>query len=427
MADEFDDELQRPRRSGTGIDRLTTGVLGLPVAAAREGLGNMGTDIANLGRRAIGGQTQPRPGYPRTAQLASQVQQGAADFARSNQSLLTNVQTGLRNATGTLPAVPQQQAQPSPGVAALTNLNPQGIQGMARTAAAPARPATPLIGDLGSTGASRPVQAGNGIAMSITDGIPGFTNDRATVAGASPMPAGGVGTVGNGAGTFSQLNPGDSRLAIDRFERANQERARMIEESRRGQLGEGGGRLTIVRDSTRAPSRADIQNARLDAMQAQTNLQNQQGTQAMLAGIDERQTSAVQRQRMQQDITSGAMEMQASVQLQRLRDQIADPSLSDSDRAAARQAYNVLATQAKDRYLPQDVVLGQGNNGPVIGRQIIDLTTGLPVAGGTQAGGSLPMGVTREAAIAEAKAAVAAGVDKDAVNQRLAIWGLDPV
>lgn len=370
-----------------------------------------------------------------------------------------NVKGGVLAATGASPAAPAQQAAPASG---------------SRPAPAAATPATaanmPGQGDIpAGNGYTR---VGNGIAMRVgADGTPEFTNDAAAVSGASAMPAGGIGgrqaqqsapgsmvapdgsrvlasgsktpdqefarlgsvaNLGNGIGMASFGNDGDSRLAMERFQRANDIRAQAIQDSRRGGIGEGGGRVTVVGDnswlaSRRAPTLAERQRARLDAMGAQTEAVRSQAQQGILSGIDERQTSAMQRQRMQQDITSGAMEMQASVQLQRLRDQIADPSLSDSDRAAARQAYNVLATQAKDRYLPQDVVLGQGNNGPVIGRQIIDLTTGLPVAGGAQAGGSLPMGVTREAAITEAKAAVAAGVDKDAVNQRLAIWGLDPI
>ncbi|MHA4875421.1 hypothetical protein, partial [Enterococcus faecium] len=77
-------------------------------------------------------------------------------------------------------------------------------------------------------------------------------------------------------------------MAIDRFERANQERAQMIQASRRGEIGEGGGRVTVVRDSSRSPTLADLQNARLDARQAQTEGQRQQTQQGVANSAVER-------------------------------------------------------------------------------------------------------------------------------------------
>ncbi|WP_220814984.1 hypothetical protein [Pseudomonas paralcaligenes] len=115
----------------------------------------------------------------------------------------------------------------------------------------------------------------------------------------------------------------------------------MIEESRRGQLGEGGGRLTVVRDSSRAPSRADIQNARLDAMQAQTNLQNQKGTQAMLAGLDLRKISELQRQRLQQEIQSGNLAIERGQTLGGILAGL--PGLQGEERAQAGRNYLMIA------------------------------------------------------------------------------------
>lgn len=76
---------------------------------------------------------------------------------------------------------------------------------------------------------------------------------------------GSTANLGNGVGEFSQLQDGDSALALERFERANQEREKMIQASRRGQIGEGGGRVTVVRDSSRGPTIAELQNARLSS------------------------------------------------------------------------------------------------------------------------------------------------------------------
>lgn len=198
-----------------------------------------------------------------------------------------------------------------------------------------------LAGALPSPAGNGWTRAGNGVAMSITDGIPGFTNEPAAVAGAQAMPSGGMGNMANGRGTFSQLEPGAARLAQETYERANQERARMIEESRRGQLGEGSGRLTVVRDSSRAPSRADIQNARLDAMQAQTNLQNQKGTQAMLAGLDLRKISELQRQRLQQEIQSGNLAIEREQTLGGILAGL--PGLQGEERAQAGRNYLMIA------------------------------------------------------------------------------------
>jgi hypothetical protein len=75
--------------------------------------------------------------------------------------------------------------------------------------------------------------------------------------------AGSAANVGNGVGTFSQAEAGSAQLALERFERAGQEREKMIAASRSGQIGEGGGRVTVVRDSSRAPTIAELQNSRI--------------------------------------------------------------------------------------------------------------------------------------------------------------------
>ncbi|WP_262880419.1 hypothetical protein, partial [Pseudomonas paralcaligenes] len=210
-------------------------------------------------------------------------------------------------------------------------------------------------------------RTGNGVAVRTgANGVQEFSNDPEALAGARGMPSGGVGRVGDGRGTFSQLEPGTSKLALERFERANQERARMIEESRRGQLGEGGGRLTIVRDSTRAPSRADVQNAQLDARLAQTEAQRQ-ATQQAGADADLRRASETQRmgteqltqQRMQQQIAEGDLSVQDRQRLDQLRGQINDQSLSAQERAAALEAYNNLAVTPDARLRVQQEGVSQ--------------------------------------------------------------------
>ncbi|PIA74318.1 hypothetical protein CDR19_04440 [Ectopseudomonas toyotomiensis] len=272
------------------------------------------------------------------------------------------------------------------GTRAALGVQPQSIiDGMSTPAqAAPAVQSTAAPTQAQSIASDMPNQAS---APVQADAV-GQTQSMITVNGRTPQ------SIGDGMGAFSQMQPGDSQLALGRFERANQERQRMIEISRRGQIGEGGGRVTVVRDSSRAPSIADIQNARLDARQAQTSLQNQQAQQSILSGMDERLTGQLQRQRLSQEVDQGALASQDQRRLQSLRDQIADPNLGADQREAARSAYTSLSTPAKDRYQSQDIIIGRDENGRDIrGSQLIDVTTGRPVSTG---GVSRRMSVTRQ-------------------------------
>ena len=218
------------------------------------------------------------------------------------------------------------------------------------------------------------------------------------------------------------MNPGDSALAFGRFERANQEREKMIQASRRGVIGEGGGRVTVVRDSTKSPTIGELQLARLYQRQAKTE--------AARAGTQEsRETNRLQRIKTEQDIASGAMELQSAQAVQQLRDMMADPSLTDDQRQSAMQSYAALTTPAKDRYILQDTVIASDPiTGPKYGKVAIDVLTGRPVAGGIGDGSlGLPAGVSKEQALSQAKAAIASGAPKDAVNRRLQDMGLDPI
>lgn len=333
-------------------------------------------------------------------------------------------------------------------------------------APSPAAPAAPAAGGPAQRPADAPTagrgvpgwqrtgigadRQGGEIAMRQgANGVTEFTNEAATPGAvsagrgvpapgsrpaASPQPRLGVpgygsaANVGDGVGTFSQAEAGSAQLAQERFERAGDEREKMIAASRRGEMGEGGGRVTVVRDSTRSPSLAEIQNNRLESRQLQDRIAaTDAGTRAAEAG-QRMGTEQLNQQRLLQQLDEGEVAATDRQRLEDLRAKIADPAASEEERNAARQAYNVLATQAKDRYITQDVVMGQGNNGPVIGRQVIDVTTGQPVAAGG-AGGvqGLPQGVTIERAMSEAQAAIAAGVPREAVNERLRMWGIDPV
>jgi hypothetical protein len=230
-------------------------------------------------------------------------------------------------------------------------------------------------------------QVGNGIAMrTSTGGVPEFTNEATALSGAGAMPAGGIGRVGDGVGGgLSVGDPGDAQLAIERFGRANEIRAEAIA-ARPREAGDTG-RVTVIEDSSRAPTykdraRAaiDSQRAQSDAMRARARQGEAQTNQGIALDQQRMQTEQLNQQRLQQELATGQYAMQDRERIAALQARMVDPSLSEAERSSAREAYTSLTTPAKDRYIAQDVVMGQGNNGPVIGRQIIDATTGKPVA-----------------------------------------------
>lgn len=225
----------------------------------------------------------------------------------------------------------------------------------------------------------------------------------------APTPAqelaatGSAANLGNGVGTFSQMQAGDSALALNRFERANQERQKMVDIAHRGELGNNGGQVTVVKDSSRMPTLQERQLARLDALQAntdatRTNAQTGANLASQRIANEQQQmgTEALNQQRLQQDIQQGGYGLQDQQRIDGLKASMVDPRLTQQQREEARDTYINLITQPKDRYRSQDVILGRDENGRDIrGTQLIDVTTGQPVAGGTTQGAPLRRSVTR--------------------------------
>lgn len=366
--------LGMPTRKPSGQTSSTgSRVLDVPLGAAQAVAGAVRTPIAagqdairNAAAYVAGGDPATLPGGS-TRYRDEAVGQFEAGVERVGGAL-SGIGEAARSALGVQPRQEQPAEQPRLGMP-----RPQAEQVQAEQ---------PRLGMPGRAGADWN-QAGEGIAGRVGENdVPEFTNDPAAVAGAGTGSQ--VGSVGNGRGTLSVGQPGDSQLALDRFGRANDIRAQTIQESRRGQIGEGGGRVTVVRDGSRAPTRDDFLRARLQGMQAETDARQQQAGLQVSQDARQAQADQLNQQRLQQQIAESDLGMQDRQRLEQLRAQISDPNISEEQRNTARQSYNVLATQAKDRYIAQDVVLGQGNNGPVIGRQIIDVTTGQPVAQGGQ-------------------------------------------
>lgn len=380
-----------PKNASIGLDDMLQGAGNLPVSAARDFANNIGTDIRNVAASTVDGKPIPRPGYPNTQAAYEQMTRGGERFAEANMSLVTNAKPAVRESLGLEvdPQAAQQQAAaakaPANGYASenydqlvKTQTAKQPI-----TQEAPAvtvdQQSPPQDGFV-DTGLGQGLQGGAIAARRGTGGVMEFSNDAKVQAAAGSMPADGVGSVGDGIGTFSQGQAGDSKLALDRFERANVIRAQTVKEGRQGVVGEGGGRLTIVADSSRSPSLQDFQHARLNERVAQTAALDKRGARedqqlALNVNRDNRESAAagIEMQTAQMGLDSG-------LRIEEIRQQLTDPTLPADQRARLERSYASLTTSAKDRYVLQDAVLGTDAYGdPKYGKIALDVVTGQPV------------------------------------------------
>lgn len=406
------------------------------------------------GPRGVVGQAAPAaPAQPRLGTgdlgkwLSNQPTTRMPEYRFGARRQPLSGESGGAGSSGQLPTATQSSAvslaAPSPAAAAPATaspaLTPERIQAMTRQAVrtpfaggAPALPginqALPEDNGWRRTGFGARRQGGDIAARVDANGQAEFSNDAGTVASASgnygnfgarrsagtpaaqpgygafrrtPEDLAATGTaanLGNGVGTFSQAQAGDAQLALDRFERANQQRQQMVQTAQRGELGNNGGQVNIVRDSSRSPTISEVQNARLEGQLARTDaLRQNSNSDAALASqriASEQQqmgTEDLQQQRLAQQVQGGDFDLQQQDRIDQLRAQLADPSLSDEQRAQAQQAYTYLTTSAKDRYRTQDVILGRDDTGrDVRGTQLFDVTTGQPVAAGAQQASTAP-------------------------------------
>lgn len=260
---------------------------------------------------------------------------------------LNHLQKTGRDALGAQPIAEQMAVDPANA--------PATAAGVPTASAAPVAtqgdtPEAPRLGVRGwrGTGIGADRQGGEIATRTGADGVPEFTNEAATpgaVSGAVPearygmrrdQPAGSAASVGDGRGTFSQGEAGDAKMAMERFERANQIRS---ETQRPRELGDAGGRVTVVADSSRAPSIPELMRARQEGRQAQTEALRAQTQQETAAGNQRMATEQLQQQKLQQDLAMGRFGVQDRQRLAALQAKLADPSLSQEDRAAAQQSY----------------------------------------------------------------------------------------
>lgn len=299
-----------------------------------------------------------------------------------------NIKADVRDVLGVKPLPSQAQAPVADGQgqAAAPSAPTAATQGGSSEGQAASQAASQAATAGGSewqsTGIGRD-QAGGEIFMRAgADGVPEFTNEAATPGAASgaQSPKAGYGTIrptqssapgsmtapsgarvlasgshtpdtefaalgsaanlGNGVGGFSQNTAGSAALALERFGRANEIRAGT---QRPRELGDNGGRLTVVRDSSRAPTMADLQNAKLDARQAQTADIRERTAQSTQQQQRESMNSAVDRQLRSFEAAQAQLGLADRQRLSELQQSILDPSIPAEQRRALAEQYRVLS------------------------------------------------------------------------------------
>ncbi len=413
-----------------GAGKVAVGVAGYPVLAAYDGVRNAAGSLA-------GGDTSQIEQYRGGAR--NLISEGAEQVSTASANLRERTATATRDALGIdqAPAVGVPRAKASaPAVPSAPAAGPAAAAEQAAPTAAGQNVTEPGPG-VGWVRTGNGVGAAGGeIAMRRNEqGQVEFTNETASpeaVAGAKAMPAGGFGVprrgaesedlvgrgsaanVGNGVGTFSQMEAGSSAEALARFERANKIRGEQIAE-------DGGLKVAGIRDSSRMPTAAELVNNRLERQDTRDQLDAARTNQDAQLTASRVATEGMQQQKLQQEIEAGQYSVQDRQRIAALQAQMTDPNLSLEERLAAQQAYTSLTTQAKDRFKSQDVILGRDDTGKDIrGTQLIDVTTGQPVAGAV--GSS-----QRRAAVTMAEVeqtAKARGISSDEVIQRLQSAGV---
>ena len=433
--------VSRPLKAGVGTaGNLVTALTAVPIDAGRNAIiRRAGGDPST----AEGGDTKYQDMAFGTLKPRLDAVSGAYDSAANSLS------SSVLSATGAAPLT--QPSAPTPARSAVNTASPAGSETPSDAGAAPESPQS-IASQYYATNIGTDSQGGQIVMSRGKNGVPEFSNDSVAQDGAQAMPVGGIGgqplrtpgvsnmaddvalekrgsinNIGNGiGGGLSVGAPGDAALALGRFERANQEREKMVQISRRGGIGEGGGRVTIVRDSSRAPSNREILALRAANQQESIGLARdqarQQAQQSIMAGMDERLTNQLNRQKTGIDMQVAQLGLNSGLRTEAIRQQLADPSLLDDQRARLERSYASLTTSAKDRYVLQDAVIGVDAAGdPKYGKIALDVVTGQPV--GQNQGGQPATRTTATSAEVDA-AAKQAGKSRAEILQAMKVKGI---
>lgn len=311
----------------TGALQVGAGLVSAAPAYAADGLRIAGSTLA-------GGDPDTLPGgRDKYRKMNSDMLGiGFGKVADAGASAVGSAQAAGRDALGVRPAQPSAPSVQS----ALAPVAAPALTPASTAAGADAppsqQPQAPAVQAPPALDPNAWANAGNGISARLgINGAPEFTNEAATpgsVTGAQAMPDSGfarlgvrqnasqpgamtapagsrtlasgtnaprgdaefarlgtINNIGNGDGGLSVGEDGDAQMAIGRFDRANQIRAEM-NASRPREIGDNGGRATVVRDSSRAPTLAERLNDRRERADASADLDQRR------VANDERRTDA---------------------------------------------------------------------------------------------------------------------------------------
>ncbi|ONM45429.1 hypothetical protein BXT89_03115 [Halopseudomonas pachastrellae] len=317
---------------------------------------------SNLPDYGAGERQRAEQKAQRRAERAASVPMQGQEFARGVAD------RAVSRATSALASIPKPATPSASG---------QGGSASAPASTAPAAQEQSAAVSLTEPPAGSWASVGNGVAgRRNAQGVAEFTDRPEALAGAQP---GRVGGLGDGIGGLSVVSGG--REAMDRNllateimqqtrrERSNPNYLTVVGDSSRERAATRNPLDRLVNDRAnqeRADARAGRENARLDRLaggnQRIAQLQGQL-EQSAQARIDNERNN------------------RAATRLDDLSSILADPSLSPERRAQIERTMGSLTVSAKDRYVPQDVVMGYDEtNKPILGRSALDVLTGQTLA-----------------------------------------------
>ena len=375
-----------------------------------------------------------------------------------------NIKADVRDVLGVkpLPSQAQTSVADSQGPAAAPSAPAAATQGDGSEGQAAGQVAATGGSEWQSTGIGRD-QAGGEIFMRVgADGVPEFTNETATPGAASgaQSPKAGYGTtrptqssapgnmtapsgarvlasgsrtpdtefaalgsaanLGNGVGGFSQNTAGSAALALERFGRANEIRAGT---QRPRELGDNGGKLTVVRDSSRNPTLQERRLARHEAQLAQTEALRARTAQGDQVQQRENMNSEIERQLRSFEAAQAQLGLADRQRLSELQQAILDPSLSTEDRRMLADQYRVLSgNKAENRFtvVPGGQAINEQGVAYTLPSTVINNQTGEFVQQGN-AGQAFRTSVSRDEV---AQTARSRGISEEEVIQALKAKGV---
>lgn len=357
---------QRAAQAAKGVQSLTGG----PIARASDQL----PKVAGLAAAApVVADQQGAPsaqapsGFINPAQFGAPAQVAAPQSLSSlapvvpGQPATATVQTSQQPAS-LADAAPQGTSSPSAQIAQPVSLDSAyrstgvGAGGNAivgRVGAGGVPQFSNLPADLSSAGAVAPVSNGTQMPTSLADLSPG---GRSADPSAPLSSLGSAANLGDGVGTFSQGQAGDSQLALTRFQRANDLRSAYQAQDRAdlaNNRANQGAQLGIVRDSSQRLTRSDLAAAGLD-QQRQAGLdQNAARAQQSLESVRTGQAAATQTRQAQrlEDAFTAATAPNATPEQKQRYQTLVDPTGANS--LKTQQAQAQLANTQADGQLKQ--------------------------------------------------------------------------